>query len=142
MLPEDYATLYIQFANAIHKLVPEAPWAGRHSKARLATWILGRRQWKSFVPGPVRGLPQVSQPPAGFHVLFVRALSLHGHAAHAAIGLPSTGSRTSLNTSSKSWKDNGLPPNVPFFMTEGNDLGEAERAPLKARSGWPIMLAR
>ena len=24
----------------------------------------------------------------------------------------------------QAWKDNGLPPNVPFFMTEGNDLGE------------------
>jgi hypothetical protein len=24
----------------------------------------------------------------------------------------------------QAWKDNGLPPNVPFFMTEGNDLGD------------------
>jgi hypothetical protein len=24
----------------------------------------------------------------------------------------------------QAWKDNGLPPHVPFFMTEGNDLGE------------------
>ena len=28
VLPEDYATLYIQFANAIHKLVPKAPLGG------------------------------------------------------------------------------------------------------------------
>jgi len=25
------------------------------------------------------------------------------------------------------WKDNGLPPNVPFFMTEGNMTGDGER---------------
>ena len=24
----------------------------------------------------------------------------------------------------QAWKDNGLPPNIPFFMTEGNDLGD------------------
>ncbi len=28
VLPEDYATLYIQFAKAIHKLVPDAPLGG------------------------------------------------------------------------------------------------------------------
>jgi hypothetical protein len=28
VLPEDYATLYIQFATAIHKLVPDAPLGG------------------------------------------------------------------------------------------------------------------
>ena len=28
MLPEDYATLYAQFAKAIHKLVPHAPLGG------------------------------------------------------------------------------------------------------------------
>ena len=28
VLPEDYATLYVQFAKAIHKLVPNAPLGG------------------------------------------------------------------------------------------------------------------
>ena len=29
-----------------------------------------------------------------------------------------------MNHVIQAWKDNGLPPNVPFFMTEGNDLGD------------------
>ncbi len=35
-------------------------------------------------------------------------------------------------TSSKPGKDNGLPPNVPFFMTEGNDLGEGGAGTVKS----------
>jgi hypothetical protein len=30
------------------------------------------------------------------------------------------------------WRDNGLPPNIPFFMTEGNDLGEGNPGTVKA----------
>jgi hypothetical protein len=29
-------------------------------------------------------------------------------------------------------KDNGLPPNIPYFMTEGNDLGEGEPGTVKS----------
>jgi len=32
----------------------------------------------------------------------------------------------------KAWKDNGLPPNIPFFMTEGNDLGEGSPGTVKS----------
>jgi hypothetical protein len=32
----------------------------------------------------------------------------------------------------QAWKDNGLPPNVPFFMTEGNDLGEGSPGTVKS----------
>src|SRR5207247_2864403 len=32
----------------------------------------------------------------------------------------------------QAWKDNGLPPNVPFFMTEGNDLGEGGAGTVKS----------
>ena len=43
-----------------------------------------------------------------------------------------------MNRVIQAWKDNGLPPNVPFFMTEGNDLGEGgtghrEKRPLAGR---------
>ena len=34
MLPEDYGALYLQFATAIHKLVPSRSWAGRLSRER------------------------------------------------------------------------------------------------------------
>jgi hypothetical protein len=33
----------------------------------------------------------------------------------------------------QAWKDNGLPPNIPFFMTEGNDLGDG--SPHTVKSG-------
>jgi hypothetical protein len=32
----------------------------------------------------------------------------------------------------QAWKDNGLPPRVPFFMTEGNDLGEGGAGTVKS----------
>ncbi len=32
----------------------------------------------------------------------------------------------------QAWRDNGLPPNVPFFMTEGNDLGEGGTGTVKS----------
>ena len=37
-----------------------------------------------------------------------------------------------VNRVIQAWKDNGLPPNVPFFMTEGNDLGEGGAGTVKA----------
>ena len=42
VLPEDYATLYLQFARAIHKLVPEARLGGPFSRERKAMSIRGR----------------------------------------------------------------------------------------------------
>jgi hypothetical protein len=32
----------------------------------------------------------------------------------------------------QAWKDNGLPSNVPFFMAEGNELGEGEPGTVKS----------
>ena len=37
-----------------------------------------------------------------------------------------------VNRVIQAWKDNGLPPNVPFFMTEGNDLGEGGAGTVKS----------
>jgi hypothetical protein len=37
-----------------------------------------------------------------------------------------------VNRVIQAWKDNGLPPNVPFFMTEGNDLGEGGPGSVKS----------
>ena len=37
-----------------------------------------------------------------------------------------------VNRVIQAWKDNGLPPNVPFFMTEGNDLGEGSPGSVKS----------
>jgi hypothetical protein len=38
----------------------------------------------------------------------------------------------SVNHVVDAWKDNGLPPNVPFFMTEGNDLDDGGRDTVKS----------
>ena len=40
-----------------------------------------------------------------------------------------------VNRVVQAWKDNGLPPNVPFFMTEGNDLDD-----LKHESAKPVLM--
>ena len=37
-----------------------------------------------------------------------------------------------MNHVVQAWKDNGLPPNVPFFMTEGNDLDEGSPHTVKS----------
>ena len=37
-----------------------------------------------------------------------------------------------VNQVVQAWKDNGLPSNVPFFMTEGNDLGEGNQGTVKS----------
>ncbi len=37
-----------------------------------------------------------------------------------------------MNHVIQAWKDNGLPPNIPFFMTEGNDLGEGSPDTVKS----------
>ena len=48
MLPEDYGALYIQFAKAIHKLVPEAKLGGPAFEGTFEdVEVLARRQGKS-----------------------------------------------------------------------------------------------
>ena len=133
VLPEDYATLYIQFAKAIHKLVPNAPLgrAGFRGNARRRGF-LGGRQRPGLVPGPVRGLPEGARPPAGFHVLLLRALSLHGYTGCARDWSSLYWEPAYVNHVIQAWKDNGLPPNMPFFMTEGNDLGEGGAGTVKS----------
>ena len=37
-----------------------------------------------------------------------------------------------MNRVIQAWRDNGLPPDVPFFMTEGNDLGEGGAGTVKS----------
>ena len=37
-----------------------------------------------------------------------------------------------MNHVIQAWNDNGLPPDVPFFMTEGNDLGDGGAGTVKS----------
>ncbi len=124
MLPEDYAALYLQFATAIHKVVPEAKlggppfegtfgdvevwpdasgnvsWLGRFFNYLKAHGRMNDFTFFSFEHYPYQDRPSYSwadlypEPEYVKHIVQV-------------------------------WKDDGLPPNIPFFMTEGNIGGGA-----------------
>ena len=132
VLPEDYATLYIQFAKAIHKLVPEAPLGGpafEGTPGDVDSW--------ADANGRVSFLGRfVDYLRARDHLQDFRFFSFEHY--------PCMGGQACAEWKSlyqepdyvkhviQAWKDNGLPPNVPFFMTEGNDLGEGGQGTVKA----------
>lgn len=120
MLPEDYAALYIQFATAIHKLVPEAKLGGPAFEGTF---------------GDVQVWPD-SNGRVSFLGRFLDYLNAHGHSNDFTFfsfehypfqGREITASWNDLlvepmlvHNVVQAWKENGLPPNIPFFMTEGN----------------------
>jgi hypothetical protein len=132
IVPEDYAALYVQFAKAIHKLVPEAKLGGPAFE--------GTFEDVEFWPD--------ADGNASFLRRFVNYLKAHGSLSDFAFfsfeHYPFLGRRASTQWSDlykepefvshiiQVWKDNGLPPNIPFFMTEGNFGGGAGPADLKA----------
>ncbi len=131
VLPEDYATLYVQFAKAIHKLVPKAPLGGpsyEGTPADVDSWADGNGR-------------------VSFTRRFLDYLRAHGHLQdftffsfehYPCFNRPCTewsslyGEPENVNHVIQAWKDNGLPPNVPFFMTEGNDLRDGGAGTVKA----------
>jgi hypothetical protein len=120
MLPEDYGALYIQFAAAIHKLVPQAKlggpafegtfgdvevWPdgmGRVSRlARFLDYLKAHGRLNDFTFFSFEHYPfQEKEITASWNDLYIEP-SLVSHVVQA-------------------WRDNGLPANLPFFMTEGN----------------------
>jgi hypothetical protein len=124
MLPEDYAALYVQFARAIHKLVPNAHLGGPAFEG---------------TPGDVDSWAD-SNGRVSFLGRFVDYLKAHNDLKdftffsfehYPCMGTHLCGDWTSLYYESQwvdhvvqAWKDNGLPPHIPFFMTEGNDFGD------------------
>jgi hypothetical protein len=132
VLPEDYATLYIQFAKAIHKLTPNAPLGGPAFEG---------------TPGDVDSWADANGR-VSFLARFVDYLKTHGHLQDFTFfsfeHYPCMGTRLCGEWSSlyhepawishviQAWKDNGLPPKVRFFMTEGNDLGEGGAGTVKS----------
>jgi hypothetical protein len=132
VLPEDYATLFIQFAKAIHKLVPNAPLGGPAFEG---------------TPGDVDSWAD-SNGRVSFLGRFLDYIKERGHLQDFTFftfeHYPCMGGKECANWNSlywepayvnhvvQAWKDNGLPPNVPFFMTEGNDLGEGGAGTVKS----------
>ena len=115
MLPEDYGALYIQFATAIHRLVPNAELGGPSFEGTL---------------GDVEVWPDANGN-ASFLGRFLDYLKSHGHLSDFTFfsfeHYPTNNSWDDLYREPEFvshivqvWKDDGLPPKVPFFMTEGN----------------------
>jgi len=120
MLPEDYGALYIQFATAIHKLAPQAKLGGPAFEGTF---------------GDVEVWPD-AMGRVSFLARFLDYLKAHGrlndftffsfeHYPFQEKGI--TASWGDLYTEPmlvhhvvQAWRDNGLPQNLPFFMTEGN----------------------
>jgi hypothetical protein len=131
MLPEDYGALYLQFATAIHKLVPEAKlggppfegtfgdvevwpdatgnvsWLGRFLNHLKAHSRLSDLTFFSFEHYPYQARPTYSWADLYLEPEYVRHIV-------------------------QVWKDDGLPPNIPFFMTEGNIGGGAPPSTVKS----------
>jgi hypothetical protein len=127
MLPEDYGALYLQFAAAIHRLVPEAKLGGPAFEGTIEdveVWpdAQGRASWigrfldylkahgrsSDFTFFSFEHYPfQDRRTPPTWGDLFLEP----GFVRHII----------------QVWKDNGLPPDVPFFMTEGN-MGGGNRS--------------
>ena len=135
VLPEDYASLYLQFARAIHKLVPGAPLGGpsfEGTEGDVDSW--------ADAGGRVSFLGR-----------FVDYLKAHDGLQnfaffsfeHYPCGAGGGEGKKCADWSSlywepafvehliQAWKDNGLPPNLPFYMTEGNDLEDGGAGTVK-----------
>ena len=126
MLPEDYGALYIQFATAIHRLVPNAKLGGPSFEGTL---------------GDVEIWPDANGN-ASFLGRFLDYLKSRGRLNDFTFfsfeHYPRNNAWTDLYREPgfvshivQVWKDDGLPPDVPFFMTEGNMEGYEKTADIK-----------
>ncbi len=131
LLPEDYGALYIQFATAIHKLVPEAKlggppfegtfgdvevWPDANGKVswlgRFVDYLKAHGRLNDFAFFSFEHYPYQDRPTYSWADLYPEP----GFVSHIV----------------QVWKDNGLPPNIPFFMTEGNIGGGAPPSTVKS----------
>ena len=110
MLPEDYGALYIQFATAIHRLVPNAKLGGPSFEGTL---------------GDVEVWPDANGN-ASFLGRFLDYLKAHGQLNAFTFfsfeHYPPSNSWNDLYSEpgfvshiDQVWKDDRLPPNIPFF---------------------------
>jgi F5/8 type C domain len=120
MLPEDYGALYIQFATAIHKIVPEAKLGGPAFEGTFGdveVWPdeVGRVSWLARFLDYLKAHGRLSE------------FTFFSFEHYPFMERENTASWNDLYLEPgfvkhvvQAWKDNGLPANVPFFMTEGN----------------------
>jgi len=131
MLPEDYGALYLQFATAIHKAVPEAklggpPFEGTFGDVEVWPDAAGKVSWigrfvdylkahgrlDDFTFFSFEHYPYQDKPTYSWADLYPEP-EFVSHIVQV-------------------WKDNGLPPGIPFFMTEGNIGGGAGPSSVKS----------
>ena len=132
MLPEDYAALYVQFAHAIHRLVPQARLGGpsfEGTPGDVDSW--------ADADGRVSFLGRFINYLKTHNAL--RDLAFFSFEHYPCLETHLCGNWDSLNMEPtwvnhvvQAWKDNGLPPNIPFFMTEGNDLQDGSPDTVKS----------
>jgi hypothetical protein len=120
MLPEDYGALYLQFAAAIHKLVPEAKLGGPAFEGTFGdveVWPdgMGRVSWLARFLDYLKAHGRMSD------------FTFFSFEHYPFMEKESTASWDDLYLEPgfvshvvQAWKDNRLPTNLPFFMTEGN----------------------
>lgn len=126
MLPEDYGALYLQFAAAIHKVDPSLKLGGpvfTGENKDIEVWAdpEGRTSWTGR---------------------FIDYLKAHGRLADLAFfsfeHYPYDPCRyqwgslydepTLVSNIMQVWRDDGVPANVPLFVTEGNISSQASEA--------------
>ena len=132
VLPEDYATLYLQFAKAIHALAPSAPLGGpafEGTSGDVDSWADANGR-VSFLGRFVDYLKERGR---------LGDFTFFSFEHYPCMGGKDCANWNSLywepayvNRVVQAWKDNGLPSNVPFFMTEGNDLDDGGKGTVKS----------
>ena len=118
MLPEDYGALYLQFAAAIHRLVPEARLGGPSFEGvneDVEVWpdAQGRVSWLGRFLDYLKAHDRMSD---------FTFFSFEHYPFDACKNPWSDLYREPGIVSHilQVWKDDGLPPGIPFLMTEGN----------------------
>jgi hypothetical protein len=131
MLPEDYGALYLQFARAIHRLVPQARLGGPAFEGttddvevwpdqagnvswlgRFLAYLKAHRRLQDFTFFSFEHYPFQDKNAPPWNDLYLEP--------------------TLVNHIIQVWKDNGLPPHLPFFMTEGNSGEWGEPSDVKS----------
>jgi hypothetical protein len=118
MLPEDYGALYLQFATAIHRLVPEAKLGGpsfEGTNEDVEVWpdAQGRVSWLGRFLDYLKAHNRMND---------LTFFSFEHYPYEACKNPWSDLYREPQIVSHilEVWKNDGLPADLPFFMTEGN----------------------
>ena len=130
MLPEDYGALYLQLATAIQKLVPEAklggpPFEGTFGDVEVWPDANGKVSWIGRFVDYLKAHGRLSD----FTFFSFEHYPYQDRPAYSWADLYPEPDYVKHIV--QVWKDNGVPSNIPFFMTEGNIGGGAPPSSVK-----------